>query len=101
MSPDVQPSDRRPIVERAEIAAGLADLGIARGDVALVHSSLKSFGYVVGGADAVIDALLDVVGPVGTVAVPTLSYPSFEPERPSFDARTTPSETGRITEVFR
>ena len=38
--------------------AGLHRLGVAAGDVLMVHSSLKSFGKVDGGADTVIDALL-------------------------------------------
>lgn len=38
-------------------------LGIERGDALIVHSSFRSLGRIDGGADAVIDALLDVIGP--------------------------------------
>jgi len=89
------------VVAEGDIVVGLARLGLAAGDVVLVHSSLRSFGYVRGGADAVIDALLHCVGATGTVIVPTLSFRSYDPAQPRFDARATPSETGRITEVFR
>jgi aminoglycoside 3-N-acetyltransferase len=88
-------------VTRAGIEAGLRRLGLAGGDVVLVHSSLRSFGHVVGGADAVADALLDVVGARGTVVVPTLTFRQFAPSRPAFDARRAGSETGRITEAVR
>ncbi len=53
-----------------EIAASLRDLGLKTGDIVLLHSSLSSIGAVEGGADAVIEAFLDVLGPAGTLAVP-------------------------------
>ncbi|MFC6726116.1 AAC(3) family N-acetyltransferase, partial [Halobium palmae] len=39
------------------IVSDLRDLGVERGDVLLVHSSLSSLGWVSGGAPAVVDAL--------------------------------------------
>ena len=93
--------EARPVVTRQEIAAGLRALGVAEGAQVLLHSSLKSFGYVVGGADAVIDAILDVVGPAGTLVCPTLTFRNFEATRPVFDSRTLPSNTGLITETLR
>ena len=53
-----------------EIAAGLRELGLTRGDKVLLHSSLVSLGQVDGGADAVIDAFLEVIGQEGTLLVP-------------------------------
>jgi aminoglycoside 3-N-acetyltransferase len=55
---------------KAEIVKGLVGLGLAKGDVVLLHSSLASFGRVEGGADTVIDAFLDVLGDQGTLVVP-------------------------------
>ena len=55
---------------RSDLAAGLAALGLKRGDVVLVHSSLSSLGQVEGGADAVVDAFLQVLGDSGTLLVP-------------------------------
>lgn len=60
-------------VLKEDIKNGLRKLGIKKGDVIGVHSSLRSFGYVKGGAKAVIDALLEVVGKEGTIAMPTHS----------------------------
>ena len=54
-------------VNQATIKAGLHELGLRNQDMA-VHSSLTSFGYVTGGAQAVIQASLDVCG---TVLMPT------------------------------
>jgi aminoglycoside N3'-acetyltransferase len=63
----------KPTVTRQDIEAGLRALGLKEGDVVGVHSSLSRFGYVEGGADAVIDALLAVVGPTGSVVMPSYS----------------------------
>ena len=84
------------MVDRKDILFSLRLMGIREGDVLLVHSSLTSIGYVQGGAEAVIDALLDAVGKSGTVVMSTLTGWS-EP----FDAATSPSAVGKISEVFR
>jgi len=69
----------------------------------LAHSSLSSFGYVEGGADAVIDGLLAAVAPGGTVMVPTLTGSrELGPDYPPyFDVRASASWTGCIPETFR
>jgi aminoglycoside 3-N-acetyltransferase len=86
-----------------DIIAGLRALGLHTGHQVLVHSSLSSFGYVEGGADTVIDALLETVGPTGTVLVPTLTgSEALSPDNPPvFDPVNTPCWTGRIPETFR
>jgi len=61
----------KPELTQNDIAQGLRELGLKNGDVVLLHSSLASIGRVVGGADAVIDAFLAVLGPAGTLVVPT------------------------------
>ena len=66
---------KAPHVDRARLAADLVALGIARGDSVFVHSSLKSLGFVEGGPAAVWGALLDAVGPGGTLVVPTYHQP--------------------------
>jgi aminoglycoside 3-N-acetyltransferase len=90
-------------VTRQDIVRGLAPLGLGAGGDVLAHSSLSSFGYVQGGADAVIDALLKTVGPTGTVLVPTLTgSEELNVENPPiFDPDATSCWTGRIPEVFR
>ena len=88
-------------VERPDIVSGLAQLGVRAGDVLLVHSSLSRFGYVEGGADAVGDALLEAVGPAGTVMLPTHTWGTVNAVSPVFDVRRSPSIVGQITEAFR
>ncbi|MDQ2902382.1 MAG: AAC(3) family N-acetyltransferase [Chloroflexota bacterium] len=60
-------------VSKMEIVAGLHRLGIARGSALEVHGSLKSLGPVDGGADTVIEALMETVGEQGSIVMP--SYP--------------------------
>ena len=51
-----------------EVSKGEVDaLGVRTDDVLMVHSSLKSLGWVIGGEVAVVQALLDAVGPLGTL----------------------------------
>lgn len=86
----------------------------------MVHSSLSRLGWVVGGPQTVVDALLDVIGPSGTLMMPTHSSQLTDPgawrnppvppewcdvvrdEMPTYDrARTTTREMGAIVEHFR
>ena len=89
-----------PLVTFGDIAGVLRQVQVGCGAVVYVHSSLSSVGYVPGGADTVIDAFLDVVGPEGTLCVPTIVYAGRGP-RPPFDVARSPSEVGRITETLR
>lgn len=79
---------------RDDIVAGLRNLGLQPGDKVLVHSSLSALGHVEGGADTVIDALLEAVGPEGLVMVPTFSTP-----RP-FDRRTAATPLGAVADTL-
>ena len=88
-----------------EIATDLRALGLRPGDDVLVHSSLSSLGWVEGGADTVVDALIAAVSPGGTVLAPALTgSPEDGPHQPPrMDVRFTPcaSWIGRIPEAFR
>ncbi|NLF61081.1 MAG: AAC(3) family N-acetyltransferase [Lentisphaerae bacterium] len=57
-------------MNRQDIANALRDMGLKNGDTVMLHSSMLSIGNVDGGADAVVDAFLDTVGPQGTLMVP-------------------------------
>jgi aminoglycoside 3-N-acetyltransferase len=85
-----------------DLLDGLRTLGIAEGDVLFVHSSLAAIGPVEGGAESVIDALQQAVGPQGTLVFPTFTFSIVErcPDEP-YDPAATPSRVGALTEVFR
>jgi aminoglycoside 3-N-acetyltransferase len=106
----------KPWVTKEDIKAGLMKLGLKERDTVGVHSSLSSFGLVDGGADAVIDALLETVGEQGNVVMSThsanLSEDKKTPEMIAmgvswlfkilpYDPKETPVRTGMIPETFR
>ena len=88
-------------MKQEQIAEALHTLGLGVGHIVFVHSSLSSIGYVEGGADAVVDAFLDVLGSTGTLVVPTFTFSHGRKLDPVFDPIRDPSEMGRITEVTR
>lgn len=81
----------------------LTDLGVKRGDMLIVHSSLKSLGYVEGGALSVINSILDIIGAEGTLIVPTLTGKREDSSKcpPVFNVLETPCWTGIIPETVR
>ena len=87
----------KPHVTKAQIVAGLRRIGLKAGDLVQVHSSLSAFGHVEGGADALVDALLETVGPGGTVMVPTFNHGGAA----VFDIDQTPSTNGVVTNALR
>jgi aminoglycoside 3-N-acetyltransferase len=78
------------------IADDLRSLGLGWGDRVVVHSSLRAVGRVDGGADAVVDALLDVLGPDGLLVVPAFTYTTVR-----FDPARDPGRSGVIAEAVR
>ncbi|WP_433295224.1 aminoglycoside N(3)-acetyltransferase [Actinoplanes sp. CA-030573] len=108
------------------LAADLRRLGLTDGDVVIVHSSVRAIGFVAGMAQAVVQALIDVVGAEagagagGTVVVPTHTsfnsdpagwrnppvpaewWPVIREQSPGFDPRRTPSWwVGVLPEIVR
>ncbi|MGB3442203.1 MAG: AAC(3) family N-acetyltransferase [Actinophytocola sp.] len=105
---------------RASLAADLAELGLSSGDTVLVHSSMRAIGWVPGGPVAVVQALLDVLGPDGTLVVPAQTvgnsdpkhwsrppvpeawWPAVREHMPAFDPAITPSRgLGAVAELVR
>ncbi len=50
----------------------LADLGVEKGMILEVHSSLSSFGELEGGAETVINTLKEIVTEEGSIFMPAL-----------------------------
>ncbi len=88
----------RPYLTQAEIKTALQQAGIAPGDVVLGHFALSRFGYVEGGADSLIDTLLSILGPDGTLVTPTFTFSWLG--RSPYDPQTTPSRVGKVTDRF-
>ena len=86
------------IITKNKIRKDLRKLGLKNDDWILMHSSLKNLGYVKGGANTVIDAVMEVTGEHGLFMVPTFTFTNFTA---FFDPERTPSQMGLITETFR
>ena len=93
-------------VTKDMIKQDLVDLGIVKGDIVFFHSSMKTIGWVEGGADAVLDAFLETIGDDGTLVLPGLCMYDFatmnaEAIQKAWDIHNTPTYTGKIPETFR
>ena len=86
---------------KEQLRADLQNLQIKRSDTLLIHSSMKSIGEVDGGADSVLDMLMEYFADDGLLVFPTLSYRDVNAESPRFDVRNTPACTGILPELFR
>ncbi len=99
------------------LTSALEQLGVAPGDLLMVHASLKSIGPTRGGAGEVLEAIRGAVGPEGTLVMalgarddwawvndhPEEQRPGLLADAEPFDALTTPAdpEVGVLAEVFR
>ncbi|MEO0410196.1 MAG: AAC(3) family N-acetyltransferase [Cyanobacteria bacterium P01_A01_bin.135] len=107
-------------VTTASLVMDLRALGLQPGQVVLIHSSLSAMGWVCGGAQAVLQALVTVLGPAGTLVMPTHSgdwsdpglwnhppvpkswWETIRATMPAFDPDLTPTRSmGVIPETFR
>ena len=75
-----------PPLERAGCVAQLRALGVERGGVLLVHTSFRAIGPLDGGPDGLIDALLEALGPDGTLVMPSWAGDDDRPFDPRKDA---------------
>lgn len=109
----------RPVTVR-RIVGDLRTLGVALDDRLFVHTSLSRLGFVPGGAQAVVEALIESVGPNGLIAMPTFSAHLSDPRNwrkppipqtwheetraamPAYDPQKLPTRAmGVINECFR
>ena len=93
-------------ISKKHLIKNFHSIGIKKGDLLFVHSSLRSIGFVDNGPISVIEAIMDVIGPQGTLVFPTFSINktmenTLNNKKYIFDPDTTPSTVGKITEVFR
>ena len=76
------PAKSPAIVTRVDLERGFERLGLRDVQIAVVHSSLSAFGWVDGGAPAVIDALRNAVP---TIVMPAFVYASQLPTPPGMN----------------
>lgn len=85
-----------------DIVDAMIKLGMKKGSVVCIHSSMMEFYNYVGSAEELIKAIIDAIGPEGTLAMP--AYPNqiiAESEGYIFDALKDKTVAGFLAETFR
>jgi aminoglycoside 3-N-acetyltransferase len=106
----------RPVT-RSDLARDLLALGVRPGGVLMVHTRMSAIGWVVGGAETIVTALLDVLGRDGTLMAylgwndgtggmtgwPPEWQDAYRAERPPFDPEFSEADRqmGRVPERIR
>jgi len=91
-------------ITRERLVTDLRNLGVRRGDLLNIKVSLKSIGYIVGGAETVVDALVETVGPEGTTVsdcfIRAYPLPLSEKNAAKISNRWTPSYAGAVANAM-
>ena len=56
-----------PLITRSRLTRDLNKLGVNAGQTVMLHVSARAIGWIVGGPNVVLQSLLDVLGPEGTL----------------------------------
>ncbi len=92
----------KTVITKDDIRHGLGKLGIKHGDKIVVHSSLSSLGYIEGGAKAVCEAMMELIGEDGLLMMPSFNHGEIFRKNPDayFSPLETPTINGTIPETF-
>jgi len=112
----LEESESRPVT-RSELIRGLRSLGVRSGGIVMVHARMSALGWVVGGSQTVVEALLGVLGPAGALMAyagweddpyglaewPQQWQEAYRAELPPFDPELSEAdhEMGRLPERIR
>ena len=88
------------VVTKNDIIKACEELGLKSDDTIIIHSSMKSFGYVEGGPVAVIEGFKEYLSN-GTLCFPALRQKQFGNSYRDWDINNTPSDVGFLSETFR
>ncbi len=87
-------------VTKNQVIACLEEIGVQPGDGLLTHSAIQFLGRPIGGAGMYMEAIMEVIGPQGTLVVPTFNF-GFARGEP-YDPEETPSQgMGAFSEYVR
>ena len=84
------------MISKARLVADLRAIGLRRGMMVMVHSSLSKIGPVAGGPETVVEALLTAIGRTGTLVMPSFNHH----EAYVYNPLTTPTKNGAIPDAM-
>lgn len=85
-----------------DLVGVMAEMGMRRGSTVCIHSSMKEFYNFRGTAEGLIKAILDHIGPEGTLVMPAFpKQGSTYSESYVFDPKNDPTGAGYLAETFR
>ena len=103
-----------------DLVADFKRIGLREGQTISIHTSMSRIGWVVGGPETLIRALLHVVGETGTLMMPAQTWKNLDPSKgvhweqpeewwpvirenwPAYDPQVTPViGMGAVAEMFR
>jgi aminoglycoside 3-N-acetyltransferase len=86
----------RDMLTTRRLMDDLKQLGVAPGMDVIVHSSLAAVGHVIGGADAIVETLVRVVGREGTLLMPSFNHRGAS----LYNPQATPTANGAIPDAM-
>jgi aminoglycoside 3-N-acetyltransferase len=105
------------LVTQSQLVNELKALGVAPGQIVMVHASVKSIGRIMGGPNIIVEALLDALTPAGTLMMyvgwedipdfvsnlPLAVQQEYHAEHPPFDPRIARAvrDHGILAEIVR
>jgi len=107
------------MIDNSSLTTQLRTLGLKPGDTIMLHASLRAIGKVLGGPDQVHQAIIDAIGPTGTLMMYVGCEPEYEAlgrreltqadeslirdKCPAFDSTTARArhDYGALAELFR
>jgi len=112
--------ESKTILTKDELVSRFRECGLKEGQAVMVHTSLSKLGFVIGGAETLIRALLEIVGSEGTLMMPSQTWKNLDPSTgvhgdipadwwpairehwPAYDKEVTPAiGMGAVAEMFR
>ena len=84
---------------KEQLKKQVENMGLTGEETILIHSSMKSIGEVEGGADTVLDALIEYFGH-GLLLLPTHTWKNINADSPVYNPKETPSCVGLLTNMF-
>lgn len=112
--------EKRVLLVKEDLVHGFRSAGLSEGQTVIAHCAMSKLGFVAGGAETVVRALLEILGEEGTLVMPSQTWKNLDPSEgvhweepvewwpalrqhwPAYDRLVTPSiGMGVVAEMLR